>query len=297
MSVEMRKGTSYSILSALVFGLTPILVSLSYALGSDALTLTFYRNLMAIPVLLIVLLVRKIDLRINFRELMVTGLVALFNLITMLILYDAYNYIGVGLATTLHFLYPICTVVLCRIFFQKRLDKAKIIALFLATAGIVIATGESQAFAMKGIFLAVVSAATYAVYMIGIEQTAVKSIDSMKAMFYMCIVSSAVVFLWDLPSGNLVFDLGPKAMFYTFIVSIANSAVGHVMLIKGVKLIGAGNAAIFSMLEPVSGVVGGIIFLHEGMTVVKLISCMMILAAVMIHILKDRREEAVENNS
>lgn len=49
MSVEMRKGTSYSILSALVFGLTPILVSLSYALGSDALTLTFYRNLMAIP--------------------------------------------------------------------------------------------------------------------------------------------------------------------------------------------------------------------------------------------------------
>lgn len=288
---EIRKGTFYSILSALIFGLTPILVSLSFVLGSNALTLTFYRNLLAIPVLFVILLARKTELRVSLRQFAVMGAIGLLNLVTMFLLYDAYNYVGVGLATTLHFLYPICTVVFSRIFFRKKLDKARILALFFATAGIAIATGEGQAFAVKGVVMAVVSAATYAAYMIGLEQTELAHIDAMKIMFYMCIVNSVAVLLWDMPTGSLVLILPPRAMVYTIIVAIANSAIAHVMLIRGVKLIGAGNAAIFSMFEPVSGVIGGILFLQEAMTGVKLMSCLMILGAVALPILADRRDK------
>ena len=146
-------------------------------------------------------------------------------------------------------------------------------------------------FAVKGIVLALVSAVTYAGYLLGIEQTAIHKMDSMKAMFYMCIINGITVSLFDLPGGNVVYDLEPVVLFYTFVLAIANSAFAYVLLIVGVKLIGAGNASIFSMLEPVSGVAAGVVFLGEELPALKLVSCAMILTAVMIPIVKDRKEQ------
>ena len=131
-------------------------------MGSNALTLTFYRNTMAVPVLLVILLIRKIDLRITGRELLALIVISvLFSVTTTYILYDAYNYIGVGLSTTLHFLYPMFTVVFGFLLFKRKLGKEKIIALILATIGVAMATGNSDMFAAKGILLALLSAVTY----------------------------------------------------------------------------------------------------------------------------------------
>ena len=108
MNSDLKKGIFYSVSSALVFGITPVLASLTFQLGSNALTLTFYRNGMAVPVLLIILLIRKVDLRIKPKELLaLTVISVVFSATTTFLVYAAYPYIGVGLATTLHFLYPV----------------------------------------------------------------------------------------------------------------------------------------------------------------------------------------------
>ena len=214
----------------------------------------------------------------------------LFSVTTTYILYDAYNYIGVGLSTTLHFLYPMFTVVFGFLLFKRKLGKEKIIALILATIGVAMATGNSDMFAAKGILLALLSAVTYAGYLLGIEQTSIQKMDSMKAMFYMCIINGITVFLFDLPSGNVVYGLDPKVMFYTFILAVLNSSFAYVLLIIGIKKIGAGNAfdlqhagTCIRLSRP------GVIFLQEKLPVMKLVSCIMILGAVMIPILKDRK--------
>lgn len=298
MRKDIRKGTVYAIVSALVFGLTPILASKTFEMGSNAMTLTFFRNSLAVPVLLVMLLVRKVDIRLRKGELLPLLLIGVgFSATTTYLVYAAYDYIGVGLSTTLHFLYPVCTVLLGWLLFHKKPDKSKIIALVLATAGVALATGETESFAVTGIALAGISAVTYAAYMLGIEHTAVGKMDSMKAMLYMCLINAAAIFLFDLPRGEIVYVLPPAAMIYTIIVTVANSAFAYVLLIQSVKLIGSGNAAIFSMLEPVSGVVGGVIFLHESMPVMKLISCILILTAVMIPILRDRNSEKEEDSA
>lgn len=292
MNKNLRRGTLCSIASALVFGFTPVLASLTFQMGSDAMTLTFYRNGMAVPVLLVILLIRKVDLKIGLKDFLALAVISVvFSATTTYILYDAYNYIGVGLSTTLHFLYPMFTVFFGWIFFKKKLDKAKVFALILATAGVAMATGEGGSFALKGIILAVASAVTYAGYLLGIEQTAIGKMDSMKSMFYMCIVNAIAVGLFDLPFGNINYSLPPLTLLYTFILAVLNSAFAYVLLIVGIKLIGAGNAAIFSMLEPVGGVVAGVIFLSEELPLMKLLSCIVILCAVMIPIVRDRNSK------
>ena len=49
------KGIIFTFISALLYGITPILASLTYKMGSTPETLTFYRNLFAVPILFIIL--------------------------------------------------------------------------------------------------------------------------------------------------------------------------------------------------------------------------------------------------
>lgn len=66
---RMLRGMVFTIISALLFGVTPILASMTFQMGSNANTLTFYRNIMVVPVLLCVMGIRKIPFRITLKEL------------------------------------------------------------------------------------------------------------------------------------------------------------------------------------------------------------------------------------
>ena len=109
------RGMVFTIISALLFGVTPILASMTYDMGSNANTLTFYRNLMVVPVLLVIMLIKKTPLRVPWKELLfLLAVSVLFSVSTTYMLYESYNYVGVGTAQTIHFLYPVVTALLCR---------------------------------------------------------------------------------------------------------------------------------------------------------------------------------------
>ena len=151
------KGVLFTGLSALLFGLAPVLSSKTYQLGSNAFTLTFYREAMVLPLLLAVLLLRRVSLRVTWRQLAVFVLVGLFGRgATTLMLNIAYNYIGVGAATTLHFMYPVFVALLCRFLFRERLGRVRLIALVLASAGVVLflELGQGSGSAALGTILA-----------------------------------------------------------------------------------------------------------------------------------------------
>lgn len=58
-----------------------------------------------------------------------------FRVTTTLMLYQSYLYIPTGMATTLHFLYPALTALLCRARFRERLGPWKLFALGLSGLG------------------------------------------------------------------------------------------------------------------------------------------------------------------
>ena len=57
----MKKGIVYTLVSALLYGFTPILGYVTYSLGNDPITLTFFRNILTIPVLLFIIFKNKIS--------------------------------------------------------------------------------------------------------------------------------------------------------------------------------------------------------------------------------------------
>ncbi len=283
-------GTLLTIASALIFGLTPMLNTATYDMGGNPMTMTFYRSFIAFPVIWVMLKFRKTPLKISFKEGRDLALAAVFNITTSMLLFSSYAYIGIGMGTTLHFLYPVFTIIIGYVAFRDRLGKIKIISLIMATVGMIMATGSSG-FNMTGIAVAAASGLTYAGYLLSLEKSSIGKMDTMKAMLYICIFSSLFTFITDLFADEVAYVLPAKAMIYTVIFAVLNSCVAHVILLKGVKYIGAGNASIYSMFEPVSSVIGGAVILHESTGPMKMLSCIVIFAAVLIPAVSDIRND------
>lgn len=283
-------GTLLTIASALIFGLTPMLNTATYDMGGSPMTMTFYRSFIALPIIFVILKIRKVPLRISVREAAELAVTGAFNIATSILLFSSYAYIGVGMGTTLHFLYPVFTIALGYLLFRDRLGKVKIISLVMATVGMGMATGSSG-FNITGVTVAAASGLTYAGYLLALEKTSIKTMDNMKAMLYICIFSCIFTLGCDVFAHDITFILPLRAMIYTVIFAVLNSCVAHVILIKGVKYIGAGNASIYSMFEPVSSVIGGMLILRETITPLKTLSCIIIFTAVLIPAVSDMRKE------
>lgn len=277
--IMKTKGMVFTILSALLYGVTPVLASYTYDMGSNAQTLTFYRNLMVLPVAGIVLLVRRTGFRMTKKQLLSLLPVGLMGAATTLILYDSYQYVGIGVATTLHFLYPVFVALICRVVFREKLGRVKLLALLGATVGILCFMGNLQNAAWIGLVLASASGLTYAIYLAGLDKLKLKEMDPFLLAFYMAALGALLMLLYNIPTGQIVFALPSMALALTFLVSLCTSFVGLMLLQLGVKYLNATTAAIFCLFEPVASSICGVLFLGEAFSVAKLIGSVIILVA------------------
>ena len=290
------RGMALTTLSALLFGVTPMVASLIYGMGGNAVTLTFYRNLMVVPVLLLLMRVQGIPFRVSRRE---AGLLLLmgvgFRASTTLMLYQSYAYIPTGMATTLHFLYPVGTALLCRLLFRERLGPWKAAALVAAALGMLCFLDLKAGADPRGVALAAASSLTYACYLTGMDKTALREMHPNKVACYMGFSNAAAMLAVGLPTRQLRFALPAAALGLAFVLAMATSFLAVSLLQRGIQSLGASSAAIFSMFEPITSVVVGAAFLAEPVTARSLLGCCLILGGVVLIILADRRGAAVIN--
>ena len=289
------KGILYTVISAAAFGLTPLLCVFAYTAGANPETLVFLRNLFVVPVLFIICKVQKVDLRIDAKTAFKVAVVGIFGTTgTALLLYKAYEYLPVGTVTTIHFLYPVFVAIAGVLFFHEKISKVKAVVLLAATLGVFffleVPEGKTSQELTIGLVLTVISALTYAFYMVGSEQCNFKVINSYKLTLYISLFSGIAMFLYCLVTGKLVVgEMAPLGFLYAFIIAMGTSFLAVYTLQLGIKYIGASEAAIFCMFEPVTAVIGGWIFLHESLGLMKIIGCIVILGSVTLLTVLDKK--------
>ena len=129
-------GILYAVLAAMIYGFTPILARIAFDGGANGITVAFLRGSISLPVLFIILRYKKIPLKPgrNWKLILLTGVFG--TAFTTLLLYMSYSYISVGIATILHFVYPLLVSVACAVFFREKMNRWKITALILCSIGI-----------------------------------------------------------------------------------------------------------------------------------------------------------------
>lgn len=277
-------GVLYIILSAISFGVMPILAKLAYNGGSNPVTTLFLRFLFATFMLLYYLKANKISIKLNksqIRLVVILG-VAGYSL-TSATLFAAYNYISVGMATMLLYTYPAIVTLFSTVIFKEKVHIKKIGCLLLSIGGIftMIDMGSTN-YNPTGILLGLLSSLCYSLYVLGASHKEIKAINSYVMTFYVSLLAAGAQLIYGAATKTLIFNIEFYSFIAILLLAFISTVVALMAFLQGVKIIGSSNAAIFSTLEPIVSLVLGVIILNEALTVRIVIGSILIISSMVI---------------
>lgn len=286
------KGVLTGVFGASSYGTNPLFALPLYAAGLGVNSVLFYRYFFAVVLFgLWLKSVKRQSLKISFKETLFLMPLGTVFAVSSLTLFMSYNYIDAGIASTILFIYPIMVALIMACFGEKP-SKRTLGSIAMTTAGILLLyKGEAgRTLDATGVGLVLVSALSYAVYMVAIKKIpAIKRINSSKLTFYVMLFGLSV-FLFNLQSGTGLQPLN-SAFDWTCAVCLAlfPTIVSLETMTIAIKLIGPTLSAVLGALEPVTAIFFGVLVFHEQMTLRIASGILLILAAVLFIVLEKKR--------
>ena len=136
---QRAKGFSLIILSAVVFGMIPLIVRSVNDCGSNSIMTSFLRFALSLIPLYISVRAKGASLAITKSEAAKILLIAVCGFGgTSVLLFLSYNFIPSGMATTIHFVYPVVVILGSVIFLKQKLSRLKLLCVALCFGGILL---------------------------------------------------------------------------------------------------------------------------------------------------------------
>lgn len=281
---KKQEGIISVITSAIIFGAMPLVAKMVYEENGNSLTLTFIRFLLSIPLLYLIIKIKGgIDLKITKLEFYKISLLSILGYsATAILLFTSYSYISAGMATTVHFIYPVLVVVACMVIYKDKPNIIKIISVILCIVGILMFYNNEGLLNIHGIIIAFSSGITYAFYILYLEKSILKDMNTLKLTFFLCTISSVVLFLLCITTGNLVLNMTLKGWLLTIILSVSITLGGVCLFQNGIKIIGSQSSSILSTFEPITSILLGLLILNETLTFKTVLGIIFILVASLL---------------
>ena len=210
----------------------------------------------------------------------------------------SFSLIDVGIATTIHFIYPVFVTIGCVLFFKEKLGFKKVVSLLVATCGIAcfffgVDTSQGLGGMFLGLALAVISGVTYAFYIIYLDKSGLKNQPVFKITFYVALMSTIAMGVYGAAMDDLALKtLTPASWGISLAFSLLCTVVALSLLQIGIKYVGASTAAILTTFEPITSIVCGVLLLGESITAVKIVACSLIMiGVVMLSLAKENKNE------
>lgn len=289
-------GTIYGMTGAATYGTNPLFAMFMIMAGVGVNSILFYRYLLATIIFFVWLkFFKKISLKITPKEGFSLALSGLLFSLSSITLFDSYHYIGVGIASTILFVYPIMVAILMSIFFKEKITKSTILAIILTSIGTTLLyKGDANTtLNIKGVALVLISALMYALYMVGIKKNpAIKRMNTDKLTFYV-IFFGLFVYIYNLKFCTQLQVINTPLLIGCAIgLAILPTILSIELTNLGIKLIGSTKTAIFGALEPITALIFGVMIFHEQLTVRICFGILFIITAVSIVVLNNSKKSA-----
>ena len=203
--------------------------------------------------------------RLNRGEILPLVVLGLLVAASSLTLFLSYNYMDAGIASTILFVYPIMVALIMAMVFKEKVTLQTAFCILLALAGIgMLYQGGGATLSLAGTLFVLASALTYAIYIVGINQSTLKNVATLKATFYILLFGVSL-FLVRLDFGQAV-TLPQKWYMWGNLIALAifPTAISFLCTTSAIQYIGSTPTAILGALEPVTAVIIGVTVFGEA---------------------------------
>lgn len=281
-------GYVAGIVTGVTYGLNPLFAVPLMRQGVQVDTILFFRYFLAVIILGIWLMFRKENFRINlhqFRQLVILGL---FFSMSSFSLFEAFNYIPSGIATTIVFLYPVL-VALIMVFLKVYPTWQVWISIAVTFLGVLfLSKGDgAQTIHWKGLVLSFASALSYAIFIVIVNRSkSVHQISNTMLTFY-ALLTGVIVFSIHAAASRTpllsgIHGLGSWANLAG--LAILPTIVSTATLAMATRIIGATKASVLGVFEPVTAILVGAIAFGESITLNVVTGIFMTMAAIIFMI-------------
>lgn len=294
MLANKLKGIIYAGVSSSTFGLAPFFtLSLIYA-GYSSFEALSYRWGVATVFLVVIGLMQGVDFRISRRDLLTVFCLSLFRATTSFSLVIAYQNIASGVASVIHFLYPLAVALAMMLFFKEPRSKTVLSAVALSIVGaLFLSFGDidspSGGDSVLGIVCAAVSVFSYAGYIVGVRKTRAVNLPSVPLTCYVMGIGAVLFVIGGLFTGGVRIETDPRMWLYIAGLALVATAISNISLVQGIKYAGPTLTSILGAMEPLTAMVLGIVAFCEGFSWQSGVGVLLILFSVFIVVLKEQR--------
>lgn len=192
-----------------------------------------------------------------------------------------------GIATTLHFTYPVFVTLIMLLFFHEKTSWVTLAAIGLAICGVArlsISEGDVS-MSVLGVFIVLLSAVGYALYITTVNKSRVKAMSGRKMTFFVFIVSTCMFAIKA--STNQGIQPIPDAMslMNLILLAVVPTVISNITLVLAVQNIGGTLTSVLGAMEPVTAVCVGVLIFGEPFTIHLALGILLIILAVTIIIL------------
>lgn len=273
------------------YGLNPLFAVPLYHTGMDASSVVFFRYLMAVVLVALLAKSQGLSLRLDKKSTLIAFLLGIMVVGSSLALFHSYNYMDVGIASTILYVYPVMVAAILALFYHEKLNLRTGLCIFLAMLGIALlyVNGEGVQLSTLGTILSLISALTYAIYMVCINKSRLRRVSTLVVTFYI-LLSGLVIYV---PLYVCGFRLTPLRtgwqLLLIFCIALFPTVISFVCTASSILKIGSTPASILGALEPATAVVIGILAFGERLTPRTCLGMLLVLVAVMIVITKKEK--------
>ena len=232
----------------------------------------------------------------RFRHYAGRDILSLLRAATSFSLVIAYQNISSGVASTIHFMYPLAVALAMMGFFGEKRSFAILFAVLVSLSGAGLLSSGKIDFeggnTTIGLIAAGLSVFFYGGYIVGVRKSRAVQIPSTALTCYVMGLGALFFIIGGYLTGGIRLANDTYTWLNILGLALPATAISNITLVKAIKYIGPTLTSIFGALEPLTAVVIGCLIFNESFTPASAIGMALIITAVTVVVVHEKKKES-----
>ena len=198
--------------------------------------------------------------------------------INWILLFEAYKYTKVCVATLSYYFAPVLVMILSPIIFKEKMTVKQLLCFIFSTIGIVLITGTASGGSndFLGILFGLGAAVLYAT--VTLLNKFIKGVSGIQRTFNQFISAIIILFPYVCLTEGLNFStLTSVGWFSLLVIGVVHTGITYCVYFSIIEYLTGQQIALLSYIDPLVAVLVSVVWLHESITLMQIIGGLLIL--------------------